>query len=74
MSILLTEDEIIDVTHRRRRDCQIKALVNMGIEHRIRPDGSIAVLRAHFNNVMGGAGERASTPPPAEFNWGALNA
>lgn len=71
--MLLTEDEVRDLTNRKRRDCQQKALNLMGIDHLVRPDGSIAVLRAHLIKVMGGDANftKQNTVEP---NWAAQNA
>lgn len=41
--MFLTDEELADLTHRRRRPSQGKVLTFMGIEHRRRPDGSIPV-------------------------------
>lgn len=45
MSLCLTSDEIIELTHRKKYTKQREALNKLGIEHRVRPDGTIAVLR-----------------------------
>jgi hypothetical protein len=44
----------------------------MGIEYRARPDGSIAVLRAHVESILSGKIDK-KTKIPTEPNWGALN-
>lgn len=51
---MLSKAEVQELTSRRRRSAQADALRHMGIEHRIRPDGSAAVLRAHVENLLGG--------------------
>lgn len=51
--MFLTPDELIELTGKRRRDAQVRALRFMGIEHRPRPDGSVVVLRAHVEQVLG---------------------
>jgi len=54
---LLSPVELAELTGRRRHDAQARTLRGMGIEHKIRPDGTIAVLRAHAEQVLaGGAG------------------
>ncbi len=74
-SIVLTKDEVEALTGRHRKDAQIKALRYMGIEHRIRPDGTVAVLKAHIEQILG-----ASSPATrqrttrSEPNWAALDA
>lgn len=47
MSLTLSHDELVDLTGRRRFTYQAKALTEMGIPYRLRPDGSPAVLRVH---------------------------
>ena len=72
-NIVLTKDEVEALTGRHRKDAQIKALRFMGIEHRVRPDGTVAVLKAHIELVLGGS---AGTPRKArctEPNWAALD-
>ena len=59
--MFLTRDEIVALTGRTRRDAQVQALRSMGIEHKIRPDGTPAVLRAHVEAVLGGDRYTAKT-------------
>lgn len=71
--MFLTNDEMRLLTNRVQYSAQIRALSAMGIEHRVRPDGSLAVLRSHVERLFGGMTEsrqRSSVEP----NWGALNA
>lgn len=72
-SIVLTKDEIEALTGRHRRDAQIKALRFMGIEHRVRPDGTVAVLKTHIDLVLGGNISRPSKTRRSEPNWAALD-
>lgn len=60
--MFLTDDEVHDLTKRSRPSAQSRALKSMGIEHKIRPDGSIAVLRSHVERVMG-EGATSGKPP-----------
>lgn len=53
-SMFLDHEEIKGLTNTSRRDAQARALRAMGIEHKIRPDGSIAILRDHINKVFDG--------------------
>jgi hypothetical protein len=74
-NIVLTKDEVEALTGRHRKDAQIKALRFMGSEHRVRPDGTVAVLKAHIEQILG-----AASPAPrqrsirSEPNWAALDA
>jgi Domain of unknown function (DUF4224) len=71
--MLLTDAEIADLTRRTRHRAQAAALSAMCIQHKQRPDGSLVVLRAHVEHLLGG-----STPAKAnkkqEPDWGAINA
>lgn len=71
MTLFLTEDELVELTHRRRRPAQAKTLRAMGIQHVVRADNSIAVLRAHVMRIFGEneSGTVARSPRP---NWDAL--
>lgn len=45
--IFLNESEIRTLTGRVRYTAQIRALIGMGVEHVVRPDGKPIVLRSH---------------------------
>ena len=44
--MILSEQELLDLTQKRRPTAQARVLAFMGIPYRMRPDGSLAVLRA----------------------------
>ncbi|WP_313689532.1 DUF4224 domain-containing protein [Achromobacter mucicolens] len=46
MSLTLTDDEIEQVTRRKRRHAQAKVLKALGIRFQVRPDGTLLVFRA----------------------------
>lgn len=69
--MFLTDAEIADLTKRQRRDAQARVLAFMGIEHKRRPDGTLAVLRAHVEQVLGGPGSERRMAD-AEPDWTAL--
>ena len=74
-SMFLSEDEVIELTHKRYHSAQAKELRRIGVEHKIRADGSIAVLRSHAEKVFGetvGTGDRIDAV--IEPNWSALDA
>lgn len=52
--IFLTQDEIREMTGRVRYKSQASVLSAMGIEHKVRPDGSLLVLRSHVEQSLGG--------------------
>lgn len=52
-SMFLTEDEIADLTKKQRHSAQVRVLRGLGVEHKVRPDGSIVVLRTHAERLLG---------------------
>lgn len=68
----LTEEEIFQLTRRTRRSSQVIVLQQMSIEHRVRPDGSVAVLRDHINKIFDGQESASRTPKAIEPNWDAM--
>jgi hypothetical protein len=72
--MFLNDEEVSSLTQRVQRAAQARVLRSMGIEHRARPDGSLAVLRAHVEQSFGIGSAPKRARPPTEPNWGALNA
>lgn len=70
--MFLTKTELADLTGRQKCSAQARALRLMGIEHRLRPDGSVAVLRAHVEQVLGGGNSVTMSIKQVEPNWGAI--
>ena len=70
--MFLDPDEIAELTSRVQRAAQVKVLRFMGIEHRVRPDASIAVLRAHVEKIFGAAPATTRKTTPKEPDWEAL--
>lgn len=68
----LSFEEIHALTNRKVRPAQVRALKAMGIEHRIRPDGSVAILRAHITKVFDGSNEPKTKQKQAVPNWDAI--
>lgn len=73
--MFLTPEEVIELTHKKKRSAQICALRGMGIEHRIRPDGTIAIMRSHIEKILGGlASKNDRINHQKQPNWSAFNA
>jgi len=70
--MFLTKNELKELTKRSRYTAQTRALRTMGIEHRIRPDGSLAVLRTHIEHELGYNQKPPRTQRREEPNWDAL--
>lgn len=73
--MFLTDEEIIELTGKRRRDAQVRVLRFLCLEHRVRPDGSLVVLRSHVEQTLNGLpASRAKVAKDAQPNWSAINA
>lgn len=74
-SMFLSQIELIELTNRVRSRAQISALHFMDITHRVRPDGSVAVLRSHVQQALGGSSEKRSITgqeTESQPNWNAI--
>ncbi|CAJ0895800.1 DUF4224 domain-containing protein [Ralstonia flatus] len=68
--MFLTKAELAFLTGRHQRRSQAQALRTMGIQHCIRPDGHIVVLRRHVELLFGGETARRTAVEPTP-NWSA---
>lgn len=71
-SLVLEPEELVQLTKRSRSNAQVKVLRHLGIEHKIRPDNSVAVLRSHVEKLFGGSAETTRTVKTKEPDWEAL--
>lgn len=71
--MILDADQLYELTRKKRSSAQAAVLSAMGIEHRIRPDGSVAVSEAHVEKVLGGEVFKKKVKA-VEPNWDMLNA
>lgn len=71
--MFLSKAELKALTNRMQYAAQIRTLRAMGIQHCVRPDGSVAVMRSHIEAIFG-LQNRAISRTPTEPNWGALHA
>ncbi len=65
--MFLRNEEVVALTNRRRSAAQVRALRTMGIEHRIRPDGTVAILRSHVEYLLG---HSVGAKVVKEYEWG----
>lgn len=70
--MILSEQQIVSLTNRRRRRAQAEVLNTMGIVSKQRPDGSLVVLEDHVREVLGVASPAKAKQ--VEPNWSALDA
>ncbi|WP_323143256.1 DUF4224 domain-containing protein [Massilia phyllosphaerae] len=71
--MFLSKEELQALTNRIQYAAQVRTLRAMGIQHCVRPDGSVAVMRGHIESMFG-MQSRVTTRTPVEPNWGALHA
>ena len=71
--MFLSKAEIKALTNRIQYAAQIRTLRGMGIQHCVRPDGSVAVMRSHIEALFG-VQNRTASRTPTEPNWRALHA
>jgi hypothetical protein len=70
--MLLTEEEIRELTNRKQRSAQAMVLNALGITHKVRPDGSLVVLRAHVEHELGYRTPPAKQEKEFKPDWGAI--
>lgn len=61
--MFMTPEELADLTHKVRPSAQARILAAMGIEFKMRPDKTLAVLRSHAEDVMSGRIQTAQRKP-----------
>lgn len=71
--MFLSHQELVSLTGKKQKAAQVRALRSMCIEHRVRPDGSVAVLLSHINNIFGGPKEPVQKKSERVPNFAALN-
>lgn len=64
MSIVLSPQEIEDLTRRSRATAQARQLAHLGIPCERRTDGSLVVLRVHVESITAAAVKRDERPKP----------
>jgi hypothetical protein len=69
----LSDEEVRALTQRKVRRSQVQTLKAMGIEHRVRPDGSVAILRNHINKVFDGSPDSGRKTKSHQPNWDAMS-
>lgn len=70
-STFLTKEEVVEMTGRVQRSAQTRELTLMGVIHKLRADGSVLVLRAHVEQLLGYRAPTQKSEPHFEPNWAA---
>lgn len=75
MTFMLSQQELKELTGHSRSDAQARELKFMGIEHKIRRDGSVAVSKDHCESVLSGDKRHLRKAKNDEkINWDAASA
>lgn len=70
--MFLNDTEIESLTKRKRAKAQQKQLNALGIQYKVRADGSLVILHAHVERLLGGQEQSARQRHAREPNWEAL--
>lgn len=70
--MFLTDDDLTELTKRKHNRARRAVLDFMGIEYSVRPDSSIAVLKDHVVQKLGGDPARQKQAAEPEPNWAAI--
>jgi hypothetical protein len=70
-STFLTAQEVAEMTGRVQRSAQTRELTHMSVIHKLRADGSVLVLRAHVEQLLGYQAPTEAKEPHFEPNWAA---
>lgn len=72
-TLTLSEDEVRELTQRKHRRVQAAMLRAIGIEPKIRPDGTLLVFRAQVESLLGlQKSDRAKRQEEPEPDWSAV--
>lgn len=69
-SMFLTHEELVELTDRTQHAALARALRSLGIEHKVRADGHVKVLREHVRKQFGVNVSKDDAPAEA-FDWSA---
>ena len=72
--MFLNADEMRELTQKAHHAAQVRVLHSMGIKHCARPDGSVAVLRSHIEDLLSSGTKVSKLSVNNEPDWSALNA
>ena len=71
--MILNQSEIFQLTGKKRSNAQAAVLNYLGIEHKVRLDGSIVVSKAHVEQMLG-SNTQNRLNKAQEPNWKMVNA
>ena len=70
-AMFLDDEQIAELTKRKQRRAQVAMLRSLGVQFKVRADGSIAILIEHVKKVFGGM-EVSKKDRHVEPNWDAI--
>lgn len=71
MSLCLSPDEIKEVTGKTKYSAQQRVLRALGIESKLRPDGSVLVDRVHYEEAVRGVSKARKVEEKTQPRWDA---
>ncbi|RFA31314.1 hypothetical protein CAI21_01410 [Alkalilimnicola ehrlichii] len=63
MSLFLSDDELYQLTARKRQSAQIRWLERNGVKFTLNAEGRPRILRSHIEKVLGGDARPTRTQP-----------
>jgi hypothetical protein len=72
--MFLTREEIQELTNKQRPSAQVAVLNSLGIIYKLRPDGSLVVLKAHVEQLLGGQVTEQKPGSTWEPDWATFEA
>ena len=70
--MFLSEDELTQLTGKKLNPARIAQLNFMGIQHKVRADGKIVVLKTHIENLLDNKHRTISNNKETKPNWEAI--
>lgn len=71
--MILSESQLYELTKKKHCSAQVSVLKAIGIDHKVRPDGSVVVSKVHVEQVLGVV-VKNTIPKQIEPDWTSINA
>ncbi len=68
-ALLLSEDEVEDITGYQKPKRQLRALEQLGIRAKQNARGRVVVSRRHAERVLAGTDQKSSVSAVPDFGW-----
>lgn len=71
--MILSESQLYELTKKKHCAAQVSVLKSIGIDHKVRPDGSVVVSKVHVEQVLGVVVNNTISKQ-IEPDWASINA